>query len=321
MKLKNVLFGGLAITTVMLASCSEEEKNTDVETVKVSTLNANKEVTEIDVPLNPERVCILDLAALDIIDVIGKGDTVVGAPTLSIEYLEGYDPENNSNILNVGTIKEADMEAVFECAPDVIFIGGRLAASYDELNAIAPTVYLATDTEIGVYQSTINNAMQIAKIFDATDMINDTVTQYTSTINSIKAVSEGKNAIVSMFVGNSANVLTNTGRCSIIGVECGFTNVGDSDSSNSSHGDTASWEYYLNVNPDYIFVMNRNEITGVSTSAKDTFNSNAIIQQTNAYKNNQIIFLEHSSVWYTAEGGINALGVMLNDLVTGLGIE
>ncbi len=56
----------------------------------------------------------------------------------------------NENIANLGTIKEADLEAVMACEPDVIFIGGRLRNSYDSLSEIAPVIYLATDTELGV---------------------------------------------------------------------------------------------------------------------------------------------------------------------------
>ena len=68
-------------------------------------------------------------------------------------------------IANLGTIKEADLEAVMACEPDVIFIGGRLSASYDALSEIAPVVYLATDTEIGVVESVRNNATTIASMF------------------------------------------------------------------------------------------------------------------------------------------------------------
>ncbi|WP_366558953.1 hypothetical protein [Flavonifractor sp. An306] len=48
------------------------------------------------------------------------------------------------------------------CEPDVIFIGGRLASSYDALSEIAPVVYLATDTELGVVESVRQNATTIA---------------------------------------------------------------------------------------------------------------------------------------------------------------
>ena len=41
---------------------------------------------------------------------------------------------DNEEVANLGTIKEADLEAVMECDPDVIFIGGRLVSvSYTHL--------------------------------------------------------------------------------------------------------------------------------------------------------------------------------------------
>ena len=47
-----------------------------------------------------------------------------------------------------------------ECEPDIIFIGGRLSASYDKLSEIAPVVYLATDSSIGLVESTLKTQEQ-----------------------------------------------------------------------------------------------------------------------------------------------------------------
>ena len=74
-------------------------------------------------------------ASLDILDALGVGDRVVGTASTSLDYLQSY---INEDIANLGTIKEADLEAVMSCEPDVIFIGGRLASSYDALTEIAP---------------------------------------------------------------------------------------------------------------------------------------------------------------------------------------
>ena len=116
------------------------------ESVTITSLNANKEAAELEVPYDPQRIAILDMASLDILDALGVGDRVVGTASTSLEYLQDY---INDDIANLGTIKEADLEAVMACEPDVIFIGGRLSASYDALSEIAPEVYLATDTELG----------------------------------------------------------------------------------------------------------------------------------------------------------------------------
>ena len=39
-----------------------------------------------------------------------------------------------------------------------------------------------------------------------------------------------------------------------------------------------------------------------------------MIAGTDAYKSGNIIYLENPAVWYTAEGGITALDIMLSDL-------
>ena len=51
------------------------------------------------------------------------------------------------------------------------------------------------------------------------------------------------------------NVLGNDGRCSIIGREIGFENIGvDADIDTSTHGNEASFEFVVEKNPDYIFL-------------------------------------------------------------------
>ena len=41
---------------------------------------------------------------------------------------------------------------------------------------------------------------------------------------------------------------------------------------------------------------------------------NELIRGTAAYQNGNVVYLEHPAVWYTAEGGIRALDIMLADL-------
>lgn len=91
-------------------------------------------------------------------------------------------------------------------------------------------------------------------------------------------------------------------------------------SSDATHGDSVSFEYLVKQDPEYIFVLDRNSVTGDTNIANDVV-ENEVVKQTNAYKNNKIIYLEHSNVWYSASDGITALGVMLDDLEFGLGLN
>ena len=130
-----------------------DQESQPPDTVTITSLNGNSEMFELEVPYNPERIAILDMASMDILDNLGVGDRIVGTAGTSLDYLQQY--VTNDNVANLGTIKEADMEAVMACDPDIIFIGGRLSKSYDDLSEIAPVVYLATDSEKGVVAFTI----------------------------------------------------------------------------------------------------------------------------------------------------------------------
>ena len=45
---------------------------------------------------------------------------------------------------------------------------------------------------------------------------------------------------------------------------------------------------------------------------------NELVKSTEAYKNGHVVYLAHPNVWYTAEGGIQALSEMLSDLENAL---
>lgn len=327
----------VTMMTIGLVACGKQQSTdttaeTEKSSVTITSLNGNKEEIELEVPYNPQRIAILDLAALDIIDNLGMGDRIVGAADTSIDYLSAY--ENNPDIKNLGTIKEADMEAVMGCAPDIIFIGGRLSASYDALSEIAPVVYLSTDTELGLVKSVTKNATTIASIFGLEDQVAEKTAGFESRIEKLQTVSEGKTALVGMTTSGSFNLLGNDGRCSIIGTEVGFNNLtatSGSDAastgsgkptggtSTSAHGNETSFETVVAENPDYIFVMDRDSAIGTEgVKLAPEIMDNELVRSSDAYKNGHIVYLTNSAVWYTAEGGITALDTMISDLESAL---
>lgn len=284
------------------------------ETVTITALNGQNESAELTVPYNPQRIAILDMAALDILDNLGLSDRVVGSASTTLSYLQEI--VSREGVAKLGTIKEADLEAVMACEPDIIFIGGRLSKFYDALSEIAPVVYLSTDLELGLVESTRSNAATIASIFGKTDEIDVLMADFDARIEALRTFAADKTAIVSMVTSGGFNVLGNDGRCSLIGREIGFTNTGvDADISTSTHGNEASFEFIVQKNPDYIFVMDRDAAIGTEGAqlAKEVV-ENELVMDTDAYKNGRIVYLAHPAVWYTAEGGISALDMMLADL-------
>ncbi len=293
---------------------------TKPESVTIKALNANKELVDVEMPYDPQRIAILDMAALDIVDSLGLGDRVVGSASVSIEYLKDYNPDDsNGKILNLGSVKTADLEQVAICEPDVIFIGGRLSKSYDALNEIAPVVYLAVDYEKGVLQSTMDNAKTIASLFGMEAEIDAKVEGFQTRIDALKEKVEGKNVLLGMYNNNAMSILGTESQLSIIGNEMGGINLGDTvgEVSKPAHGDDASWETIINLNPEYMFVLDRSSAVSSDEGvlgAREVI-ENDLIKELDVYKNGNIVyFIEHANVWYTSTGGIQALDTMLSDL-------
>ena len=321
-KLTGVLLAGAMAVSLAACGQAEEKSNTSKkaeteqtkeqtpENVMIKSFNGNKEEVNLEVPYDPERIAVLDMASLDILDNLGMGDRVVGSASTSLEYLTDY--VDNEEVANLGTIKEADLEAVMECDPDVIFIGGRLASSYDALSEIAPVVFLSTDSELGIVKSVTKNAETIASMFGLEDEVSKKTEGFDERIKALKKTAEGKTALVGMTTSGSFNLMGNDGRCSIVGREVGFENLTAAEST-STHGNEASFETVVEKNPDYIFVMDRDSAIGAdgAQTAKEIV-ENELVMGTDAYKNGPIIYLEHPAVWYTAEGGITALNIMLS---------
>lgn len=280
--------------------------------VSVFSYDGQKNETSVSVPVNPERVVVADYAVLDIMDKLELDDKITGLPTTGAmpNYLQKF--QKDSDYTNVGTVKELDLEKLMELNPEVIFIGGRLAAKYDELSQIAPVVLLAVDYQHSLMDSVKRNTNTIATIFDKEELAQDLLADFDERITNLQQKAQGKSVVVGMVNANQFKTLGNSGRCSMIGRDIGFDNLAKDIA--ATHGNEASFELLLKLNPEYVFILDRDSAIGRSGAqlAKDVMN-NEIVHKTKAYQENKITYL-NSSVWYLSEGGITATDLMLKDI-------
>lgn len=281
--------------------------------VEIDALNGANQKIKINVPDSPKKVVVADLATLDTLDSLGVGDKISGlTKSNKIDYLAKY--FDDTKIINIGSVKEVDLEKILAAEPEIIFIGSRLASKYDELSKIAPVVYLGIDYANGTFNSVKKNAEQIAKIFNVNS--DEIFKNYEKRLNDIKAKANGKNAIIGLVTKSNFNTLGNLKRCAMIGTDAGFNNIVSD--VKTTHGNDASFELILKLNPDYIFVLDRdNAINNKGSKTAKEVMANPIIDKTNAAKNGKIYYL-NPVVWYLTEGGIKAMDFMLSDLENAL---
>lgn len=153
----------IAVSLILFACGGEDSTESD------STSGSNEEETitithdlgEAEVKKNPEKVVVFDFSALDTLDKLGI--EVTGVPKGNIpSYLSKYEDEKYENI---GTLFEPDFEKIAEIDPDLILISGRQSEVYEDLQELAPTVYVAVDTE-NYIDSFKSNMEIIGQIFE-----------------------------------------------------------------------------------------------------------------------------------------------------------
>lgn len=267
------------------------------------------ELGETAVLSEPQKIVVFDWATLDTLQALDLSDKVVGVPSYLPEYLAAF---SESQYTVVGTAKEADLEAVANLNPDLILIGGRQKDLYEQLSQIAPTLYLGLDYT-DYFQSVENNLQILGQVFNKKQSVETTFNTIMASIEDVRAkiAEQSPTALVTLANDGKLSAFGQKSRFGFIYDVFGFTNV-DPTIETSTHGQSISFEYVLEKNPDYLYVVDRGAVVGGNSSAQQTLD-NAIIQQTRAAQNKKIIYLD-AQYWYAASGGIQALTHMVAEI-------
>ena len=294
-----VVFGVFVITKFAGA-----EGNSGEETLVVS-----HELGETTVNKNPKRVVVFDYGILDSLDKL-EVEGIVGLVQDGLpEHLSKFESEDYSS---VGSLKEPNMEKIFELTPDLIIISGRQADYYEELSKIAPTIHLGVNNE-NYLESFSENMNKLGEIFGKEKAVEKELTAITEAIEELnaKVTEKNVNGLITLANDGSFSVYGAESRFGIIHNSFGVTPV-DETIEASTHGQKASFEYIVEKNPQYLFVVDRAAIVGGTTSAKELF-ENELMEKTDAYKNGNIVYLD-PSIWYTATGGFTSTMKMVEEI-------
>lgn len=287
------------------------------ETLKVQTFDERNAPVEVTIPKDPKRVAVLDFAVLDTMDAWGLGERVIAVPkSTALPWLTKY--KTDERIVNSGTPKEVDFEALMASEPDVIFVSGRLVKKIPELRRIAPVVYQKTDRELGSLEQTKAKLVQLGDIFGKTAEAQAANRAFDERVSAIRTAAAGRTAVVGMVTSSHFNMLGNRSKGSLIGNEFGFKNVAQG--ANTDHGSESSFELLVKLNPDFVFVCDRDSAISRPGArlARDVM-ANPLVEKTAAAQEGRIVYL-NSPAWYLSEGGLRATDMMFEDVEKALGI-
>ena len=256
------------------------------------------------------NVAAFDIAAIDTMQALGV--TPAGVPdTLYVDYLSDV----AGSATNVGTLFEPDLEALAGMAPELIVIGGRSAAQYDAVAALAPTIDMTISADL-VADARARIAAY-GTLFDKEAEAEALVASLDAEIAATTASAAGK--------GTALILLTNGPKISAYGKGSRFGWIHDAlglpeahpNLDPQTHGDAVSFEFIAEVNPDWLIVVDRASAIGEPASAEATLD-NPLVAETTAWKNGQVIYLPAAPV-YIAGGGYSSLMTTLGTLRAGFG--
>lgn len=316
----------VATTALALAGCSSSDADLASPSAEASSAvpeasseseSSPTEVTvqtyqgEATVPANPQTVVVIEHGILDTIDSLGAGDAVAGIPHHAVpSYLADY----TTTAENTGTLFEPDYEAINALDPDLIIVGGRSAATLSEMEAIAPTIDLSFDWETDAFQTTLeNNTTTLGTIFgkeaEAATLLTDLSAQ-AADINAA-AADAGKGLVVM----TSAGEVSAYGPGSrfdfvynLLGIEPAAEQVAI-----DTHGDSVSFEFLADTNPDVMLVLDRDAAIGEESDSAQTVLDNSLVNGTKAVTNDKVAYVD-TEKWYLSFGGATALQGILDDV-------
>ncbi|RFU69038.1 siderophore ABC transporter substrate-binding protein [Peribacillus saganii] len=304
----------LAIFTVACGTAEEKASgSSEGKKTESKELTIKHRLGETKVKQNPERVVVFDFGTLDTMDKLGIEPAGLPKDNLP-KYLEKYKAEKYEN---AGGLMEPDFEAINEMQPDLIIISGRQQDSYEQFQEIAPTIFMGLDTT-KYMDSFKDNVTKLGQIFDKEDQAKEELAKVEADINKLneKASASDKKALI---------ILANDGKISAYGKNSRFglihdvfgVDAADENIEVSQHGQSISFEYITEKNPDYLFVIDRGAVVeGGHSSAKDII-ENDLVKNTNAYKNDNIVYLS-PDYWYLSGGGLISVAEMVSEIDKGI---
>lgn len=276
-----------------------------------ATLTDTKGQVQVALPL--KNVVVFDLATLDILDALGV-DAVKGVPSFKMPaHLSRY--ETAGDFQKVGSLFEPDYEAIQALGPDLILIGRRTEARYADLNRLAPTVDMAID-EAHPVESVYSNVRTLGALFGKQERAEALIAETQKSIDALHEVAP--NAGTALMLLSSGGRINNYGPGSRFGMlfdVFGFTPVKDDPSSAARHGQAISFEYILQANPDWLFVLDRDSAIGREGEAAKRLLDNGLVNATNAAKNGHVVYLNAVNWYLLDSAGITALKANVDQLL------
>lgn len=268
---------------------------------------------ELDLPKEAEPVAIFDFALLNIYQALGLEDRVA---LTAANPLPHYLEETYAHLDSAGSLHDLDIEETVTLYPELALVATRSSAQFDALNQYLPTADFSL-SQPTTFDSLAYNMTEISKIYGLEERAKSLLHTLDEDRKALAqdAQKQDLNAIMILYNQGELSAYGPASRFGQIYDDFGFPPA-DSQIEASNHGMPVSYEYLVELNPDIIFVLDRetavNRRVSDSQHARSNFEQHPLVSQLCAKAKGRLYYVTPDA-WYLANGGYQAFEIMMAD--------
>lgn len=305
-KLLSAIVSSMLIVSLFVG-CSNKTENTSEKATDSKTISIQHTMGTTEIPENPKKIVILTNEGLEALLTLGIKP--VGAVTgVTGDWYE-HTKSELADVKPVGKESEPNVEAIAALKPDLI-IGNKMRHEkiYDQLSAIAPTVY--SDTIRGAWK---DNFKFYAEVLNKESEGEKAIQAYESKINYIKEnYSDKLNNEISLvrFMDGKTRIYLGDTFAGTILKEIGFKRPAAQQG--TEFVNEIGKERLNEADGDVMFYFTYELGDGKGLAREEEWLNDPMFKSLNVVKNNKAYKVD-DTIWNTA-GGIKAANLMLDDL-------
>ncbi|WP_432562213.1 siderophore ABC transporter substrate-binding protein [Kineococcus sp. SYSU DK003] len=291
----------LAVSAALaLSACSDGTADAAAEETAATTTTVATNLGDVEIPAEPVRVAALDNTSFQ--TLLDLGITPVALPKTLLPRTGFEQWATDESIADAGSHREPVLEAVSEAEPDLIIGGYRFSDYQEDLEKIAPTIDIAPDSENpeNYVESLKEQTTLIGEIFGKEAEAAELVADLEDSVAAAAAQTGGESVFLAVATGGRID--NGSERLGRLMSPLDLTNVLESQG-DSIHSDSGlAPETIAQLNPDWMFVMDRDAGTGEAgaTPAEQLVAAQEAWAATTFVTQDNIVYLP--STFYVTEG-------------------
>lgn len=308
-RFRHSLIAAVAASALLLGACSDasDSDSTANETATTAAADAgtitvedNHGTQEIALPV--EAIASTDNRSFEILDAWGI-DLVAAPKQLVPHTVEGY--KNNDDIIDLGTHREPNLEALTAAQPDLIVNGQRFAQHYDAVAKLNPNAAIVEfepregeplDAELK------RQVEELGKVFGKESEAEQLIADFDEALERAKAAYNPEQKVMAVNVsgGTIGYIAPKVGRTygpvfEMVGMTPALEVANASD---DHQGDDISVEAIASANPDWILVLDRDGATD-TRNTDEYVAASQVIEESDPLKN--VTAIQEGQVVYAPE--------------------